>query len=372
MQMLIRSWLIYDMTRSPFMLGVAVSAVGIPILIFAPVGGVIADRVDKRKLIVITEIVNGLSAFLMTTLLYLNIIEIWHILCTTFISGVAMAINMPSRQGIISELVDKNHLLNGIALYSMGSTTMRMIGPMLGGIFIGLVGINGSFLIAALLFIPIVYSLFQIGPQGTTPRLQKTGVVADFIAGIKYVTNHKMILLVIIFGYVLAIVGGPYMSLLPVFARDILHLDASGLGFMTGAAGIGALIGAIGIASLGNFKRKGLMMLVFGLVFGIFLIFFSGSQIFYLSLLLLVITGGSSAICMMINQTIIQSNVDHVVIGRVLSLFQLTIGLQGLSALPIGAIAEAIGAPLTVGANGLILVIVAISLGLLVPRMRTI
>lgn len=370
MQALLRGYLIYDMTHSKLLLGLASSAIGIPMLIFIPIGGVIADRIDKQTLIVITEIINGISAFLMTALLFLNIIEIWHIMAITFLSGIAMALNMPSRHGIISELVDKDHLLNGVAMYSMGSTTMRIIGPMLGGILVGVIGINGSFLVTALLFIPVVFSMFKIGPRGTAKRSRKTGLLTDFVAGIKYVSDHKSLLLIIIFGYILAIVGGPYMSLLPAFASDVLHQDASGLGLMTSAIGIGALIGAIGIASLGDYQKKGLLMLIFGLIFGSFLILFSETQIFYLSLIFLVIAGGSNAICMMLNQTIIQSNADHEVIGRVISLLQITMGLQGISSIVFGAIAESAGAPITVTVSGLILVAFAIAMGILAPRMR--
>jgi MFS transporter, DHA1 family, staphyloferrin A biosynthesis exporter len=370
MQTLLRGWLVWDMTHSELQLGIVTSAVGIPMLIFIPIGGVIADRVDKQTLIVITEIINGICVFLMTALLYLNIIQIWHIIVITFLSGAAMALNMPSRQGIISELLDKDHLLNGVAMYAMGSSTMRIIGPMVGGILINIIGITGSFLISALLFIPVVYSMFMIGRQGTNRRDTNTGFFADFAEGLKYVSNHKTLLLIIIFGYVVAIIGAPYASLLPAFAGTTLHLDASGLGFLTGAAAVGALIGAISIASLGDYKKKGLLMILSGLIFGIFLMLFGNSTLFYLSLIILVVTGAANNICNMLNQTIIQSNADHAVLGRVLSLFQLSMGLQGLGAIPIGAIAQSAGAPFAVIICGLILAAFSLAMCFLAPAMR--
>jgi MFS family permease len=306
----------------------------------------------------------------MTILLYSNAIQLWHIILTALITGFGMAFNMPSRQAIIPELVDKDHLMNGIALYAIGSTSCRIIGPTMSGLLIGLIGVNGVFLVTTILYIIVVTSMWQIKPSISPVQRDSPGMLADFVEGIRYLYRRKDLLTIVALEFILAFIGASYISLLPIFAGDILKLDAAGYGFLSAAAGTGSLTTAVSIASVGEMKRKGGILLGACLLFGLCLVAFSNSILYALSILTLLFVGIFSTLCLLVNQTVIQSTVDNEIRGRITSLFVLMFGMDRIGAFPIGAAANVIGAPLTVTICGSIVALASIVISLVNPAMK--
>ncbi len=370
MQAVARGWLIYEMTDSAFLLGLITSCLGIPFIFIVPFSGVIADRVDKRNMILFAESIIMISSLALTVLVYLHMVQVWHLIVTTLGLGIGMALSMPSRQAIISELLDKDYLLNGIALYSMGSNSMRILGPVLAGLMAGFFGLELVFLVSSLLFVLVLISIFLIGPRGASSRIKKTNQMEDLLEGLKYLKHHPAILVLILCAYVIALLGSNYVTLLPVFVADIFKLGPSGLGFLTGAAAVGAMASAIAVAWMGNLKRKGWVLLISCLAYGLALIAFAATSFYILALVILIIVGAAQAVCLMMNQTILQTNVDQSVLGRVLSVYLISSGLQNIAGIPFGGIAQGIGAPSTIIICGITLALFAVVLMFLAPKIR--
>jgi len=366
-----RGWLIYQMTDSAFLLGAVTACMGLPFIFIVPFSGVIADRMDKRNMILFSEGIIMLSSLVLTVLVYLDMVEVWHLIITTLGLGIGMACSMPSRQAIISELLDREYLVNGIALYSMGANSMRILGPVLAGVIASIFGLEMVFLVSTLLFILVLTSIFMIGPRGVSIRTDNTNPFQDLVEGVKYIAGHPTVMALILAAYVIAFIGTNYVTLLPVFVKDIFGLGPSGLGFLTGAAAVGAMVIAIVVASLGNIRRKGWVLLGACLLYGLSLIAFAGTSFYILALIILMIVGAAQAVCLMMNQTILQTNVEQKVLGRVLSLYLIASGLQSLAGVPFGAIAQQIGAPLTITICGTILAVFAVALMFLATKLRS-
>jgi MFS transporter, DHA1 family, staphyloferrin A biosynthesis exporter len=262
--------------------------------------------------------------------------------------------------------------MNGIALYSVGANSMRILGPVLAGVIASIFGLEVVFLVSALLFVVVLVSIFLIGARAAKPRAEKTNPLEDLVEGIKYIGSHRTVLALILCAYVIAFLGTNYITLLPVFVRDIFKLGPEGLGFLTGATGTGAMVCAVVVAWMGNIPRKGFVLLLGCLVFGVSLIAFANSPFYLAGLILLFIVGSASALCLMLNQAILQTRVDQGVLGRVLSLYLIASGLQNIAGIPFGAVAQWIGAPLTITICGSIMAIFAVILIMTAPRLRSV
>jgi len=370
MQMVARNWLIYNMTDSAFLLGVVMACMGIPVIVITPFAGVYADRLDKRKQMMIAESIIFISSLIMTILLYLDIIEVWHIIATALVMGMGMAFSLPSRMAIISELLEKEHLMNGIAVYNMGTNIMRIMGPVLGGVLVGLVDIKGVFLISTILYLFVPTTIFMIRQRNIIKDEGKAHPLQDLIEGFKYIIGDRNVLILILFGYVISFLGYNYLTFLPVFVRDIYHLDAAGLGYMTGAAGVGALISATAIAWLGNVKHKGAFLLAVCLAFGLAILAFAYTGMYQLALILLLLIGGMYSLSLMLSQTLIQSISKPEMLGRALSIYIISFGLQMFAGIPAGAVAEYIGTPFTIALCGILIALFTVLVGLLTPHIR--
>lgn len=374
MQMLAQGWLVYQMTDSVVALGLVSATFGIPILLFSMIGGVLADRLDKRQIMIVTQIALSVLMLIIAILVSTNTIRLWHLVIGAFLAGLAFVFNVPARQSIIPELVDRNRLLNSISLNSLGMNATRIVGPGIAGALIALVSISLVYYIVAALYILAAVSLYGIS-KNRVPTLNvgvtdtsKTAKsifstdIAGFLSklwidlkeGINYVLQSRAILLLMLMAFVPLTFGLPYLNLMPVFAKDIFQMGAEGLGFMAAAAGLGAMAGSLVIASLGDFRHKGMLILVLALVFGLSLIAFSLSQNFGLSMAMLLIVGGAGAGYMAVNNTLIQSNTPPRMLGRVMSIYVLTFSLMPLGTLPISAIAEMIGVGTAIALGGII------------------
>jgi len=374
MQMIAQGWLVYQITDSVVALGLVSAALGIPMLLFSLFGGVIADQLDKRQIMIVTQIALSVLMLILAVLVSTNAITFWHLVIGSFLTGLAFVFNVPARQAIIPELVDRNRLLNSISLNSLGMNVTRIVGPSIAGALIALVSISLVYYIVAALYVLAAISLYGISKNrvptlnlgaADTNKTAKyifstdiTGFLSklwiDLKEGIGYMRQSKTILLLLAMAFIPIAFGLPYLNLMPVFAKDIFQMGAEGLGFLMAAAGLGAMAGSLIIASLGDFRHKGMLILVLALVFGLSLIAFSLSQNFGLSMAMLLIVGGAGAGYMTVNNTLIQSNTPPKMLGRVMSIYIMTFSLMPLGTLPIAAIAEMIGVGTAIALGGII------------------
>ena len=370
MQIVARGWLVYDMTGSPLALGWVSLAFGIAILVFALYGGVIVDRVEKRNLLIITQAFTGVVTLVIAVLITMDTIRLWHLVIASLASGVILAFNLPGRQAIIPELVERRQIMNAVGLGSGAMNLSRIVAPALAGVLVGVIGIAGVYYIMVACSVLAVAMLFMIPPLGVPAQNTYTTLTSSLREGLSYVRRSSILMALLTMAFVPIAFGMPYQMLMPVFAVDVLHVGASGFGYLMAATGVGALVGSLVVASLGEFRHKGLLLLSTSALFGVFLILFAISSYFYLSLFLLLGVGAASAGYLASNNTLLQLNVDDRVRGRVMSMYMMTIGLFPIGVLPAAALAEAVGIPFAVGLGGTILVLFTLAMALLRPGLR--
>ncbi len=345
MQNVAQGWLVLQLTNSPLLLGLVSAAAATPILLFSPLGGVVADKFSKRKLIIITQTLVMLLAFLLSALILTGKIHYWQILVIAFFAGTVMALDAPSRQSFVVEMVGKEDLLNAIALNSSIFNTARIVGPAIAGIIISTVGIGLCYLINGFSFIPVIIGLLLMRGKFLPVGSEGGSFLEDLHAGIIYVKQDRRILSFLTLVASSSIFVMPYLMLMPVFARDILRVGARGLGTLLAAAGIGALAGALTLASLGNFKKKGRLVLVGTVTFTTAIFFFTISRSFVFSLLLLIAAGWGMVTQNASINTLLQTTVADFIRGRVMSLYTFTfMGMMPIGSLLAGIIANYLGA----------------------------
>ncbi|MCL5025650.1 MAG: MFS transporter [Chloroflexi bacterium] len=353
------NWLVYDLTGSAVYLGLVNFCRMAPILFFTLIGGVVADRVERRRLMFTTQAVAMLLAFILALLVSTGIVQIWMVMLIAAGRGIMMSFNQPARQSLISELVPQRHLMNAIALNSATQNLTRVLGPAIGGLLIASVGVAGAFYLNAASFLAVLYglALMQFGERQKKPR---NGMLADLSSGVNYLRHEPTLRTLVILALVPMVFGMPYMTMLTVFAKDVLQVGSAGLGLLTASSSVGAVAGALFVASRRNTKGQGQLML-FGLVgFGVSLLGFSFSPWLWLSLPLLLGVGACQQIYMTSNNSMIQMMVSEEYRGRVLSTLFLNRGL-----VPLGTIVAGFGTALfsaQVGLGGMAGVLVLLAL----------
>ncbi len=363
MQVVGQGWLVLQLTNSPLFLGLASSMAALPVLLLSPVGGVLADRFNKRKLIVVTQLLVMTFAFVLAALVLTGRIRYWQILTMAFCSGTVMALDAPSRQSFVIEMVGKQDLLNAIALNSSIFNTARIVGPAIAGIIIGAVGVGLCYLLNGLSFIPVIIGLLlmkgNFDPAGTATD----SFVKNLADGMSYVRRDRRVLGLLSLVAAASIFIMPYVMLMPVFARDILKVGPRGYGTLLAAAGTGALIGALTLATLGDFKRKGRLVLLGTAVFCIAAVSFTFSTSYHLSLFLLVFVGWGMVTQNASINSLLQTMVADSMRGRIMSLYTMTfLGMMPLGSLLAGFEATYLGAPWALRIGGVVVAIILVSL----------
>ena len=370
MQLVVRGWLVYELTDSALALGLVSASAGVPILLFSLYGGVIVDRVDKRKLLIVTQCITGSATLAIAVLISTGAISLWHLMLAAVANGTVLALDLPCRQAIIPQLVEQPQIMNAVALGSGAMNLTRVVAPALGGVLVGVMGIDGVYYLIVAFYAASTLVLFRVLPQTVPPRASPTTVRNDLIDGLRFIRRSPSLLALLSMAVVPIAFGMPYQLLMPVFAVDVLDLDASGLGYLMAATGVGALVGSFLLAFLGDFRHKGKLLLIASALFGAFLVFFANSNYFLLSLFLLAVVGMTNSIYMTVNNTLLQINSSDAMRGRVMSLYMMTIGLLPTAVLPISAIAEAWGAPAAVMAGGAILLVFTLAVAFRRPALR--
>jgi len=340
-----QGWLVFKLTDSPFFLGLAGMAASAPILLFTLAGGVIADRLPKKNIILLSNTVVMFLALILAILVAAGVVNVWHVLILSFFIGSVNAFEIPARQAFIIELVGKEDLLNGIALNSSAFHAARMIGPAVAGLIMGAFGLAPCFFINAVSFIAIVIALLkmrfvaeEVNPAG------KPGMTKSFIEGVKYIMHKPDISALLIAAGIVSFFGFPYISFLPVYARDVLNTGATGLGILMGCAGAGAFTGAVGLAIKGDTARKGMVMAVAGILFSSALLVFSLSTAVWLSYAMLFLVGLGAINQIATANSLLQLTVPHELRGRVMSSFTtMFLGMSPLGNFAVGSLAHYIG-----------------------------
>lgn len=372
-QITAESWLVFSLTHSAFLLGVVGFLSSIPVFFLSLFGGLLADRKNKKNILIWTQTAFMALAFVLAVLTQLKLITVGQIMFLALLNGVVMAFDAPSRQSVVAELVDSRHLMNAIALNSAAFNSARMIGPALAGVLVAAVGMSGCFYINGISFLAVIAALLVIKLIPNPRRLESGRAFKDLHEAVIFIKNNRALFLLIIQICVVSLFGISYVVLMPIFADHILKVGVRGMGFLTGSTGAGALIGALILARLGDFKHKGRLLVFSSVAFSLSLIVFGSSKIYSLSLAVLVFTGAFSVMAMALSNTLLQIKVPHALRGRLMSFFMLTFaGLMPFGNLIAGSLAQARGAAFVVTASGIVCASIFIIINIIYPDIRRI
>lgn len=361
LQIVAEGWLIFQLSHSAFYVGLSAAAATIPSLFLSLIGGVIVDRFSKKKIILVTQIISMMLAFILGLLTVTNSIAVWHIIVLAFLLGVVQAVDIPARQAYMAELVDdRKSLSSAIALGSTMYNSARVIGPVIAGLLITSFGIGMAFIFNGLSYIAVIIALLFIKAKYTLPKIHPNPLNA-IREGLHYALSHPTIKYLLLLSAVISIFGWSYSTLMPVIAHNTFKLDAAGLGYLYTATGLGALLATF-IISAYSHKRSPYLFIVGGTIsFAIGLILFSFTSSLYIAYLLLFIVGFSLVgMFTMISTTIQHAVADHMR-GRVLSIYTLTfMGLSPLGSFEIGYVAEKFGSETAIRISALIVLLFGI------------
>jgi MFS family permease len=354
-----QSWLVYQLTNDPFLLGAVVFLNNGPILLFSLVGGVLADRMDRRKLLIGSQLVQMAAALVLAALLWTDQIEIWHILTAAFFTGFGQAFGGPAYQALIPSLVDKKDLPNAIALMSIQFNLAQVVGRAIGGFAFEWLGAGWCFAINGLSFLAVIGTLLLL-PSTFIPSQKHAHVLESLKEGLRFVFGDKAMLSLVVLAVSTAFLGVPLMTLLPVFARDIYGLDAQGYSYLAAAFGAGGVLGALVVATLGNKPRKGLRALVMQLQLGTVTLAFGLLTNLWAAAALLFAIGASVLFVFSSITSLVQLLAPENMRGRIMSVYNTAFrGSAALGPPFAGYLARTLGAPKVVAANGVLLILVA-------------
>jgi MFS family permease len=355
MQRIALGWLVYRLTGSAFLLGLVGFTSQIPVFILGPLAGVYADRWNRHRAILLTQILAMIQAFILTFLVMGNRIRIWQIIALSLVLGIINAFDMPIRQSFMVEMIDeKKDLGNAIALNSSMVNGARLLGPSAAGILIVTAGEGICFLINALSYLAVILSLLLMKIVAKVSKAPAARIRQELREGFRYAAGFEPIRIILFMLAVVSIMGMPYTILMPVFARDILQGGPDALGFLMGSSGVGALAGALYLASKKSVLGLGRLIPFSALIFGIGLIIFSFSHIYYLSLVILLLIGMGQMMQMAASNTVLQTIVEDDKRGRIMSFYTMSfMGLTPVGSLLAGILASKIGAAWTVFCGGI-------------------
>ncbi|MCX6168931.1 MAG: MFS transporter [Ignavibacteriales bacterium] len=371
MQMTAQAFFIFELTHSPAFLGYVGFANGLPSWLFMLHGGVIADRFSRKKILIITQIIMMVLAFVLALLTFIHIVQPWHIIALTFLLGIANAFDAPARQAFVNELVPKKDLLNAIALNSMMFHSAAAIGPAVAGITYAVLGPAWCFVINGISFLAVIYNLVKMKFEPSTKKTMNKSVSRDLFDGLKYLKTQKQILLIMLIISFSTMFGLSIATLFPAWAVKVLHGDATTNGLLQASRGVGAVLCSLVIASFSKYLSRG-KVLVFGLSsLPIFMILFSFNSSFILSALILVGIGAGIIAVNNLANGLVQTLVTEEFRGRVMGVYSFSFfGFMPIGALWIGMLAEELTSPQAIMINAFILLIFTIIIWFLSPRLR--
>jgi MFS family permease len=372
-QTIAQGYLVLQLTNSPFMVGLVSFATSLPVLLFSLIGGVVADRRDKRRLLIMTQSLLLTVTMMMALLTLTGLINIWLIIGLSALIGTTNAFNMPAYQSILIDIVGRKDLLNAVALNSAQFNMSRIIGPSLVAPLVALAGFAGCFFINSLSFLAVIIALLTIKIVNSNAGRKATGSgIQNLKDGLAYLRSRPDLMMLIAMAATLTIFAFPYSILMPVMARDVLHVGLPGQGELMAVMGVGATIGALTLAAKSDYPHKGRLIIIGFFTFAVALLVFALSTNFYVSLVAMIFLGAGMITFMASGNTILQANVPSHMRGRVLSVWMLcNMGLVPFGSMQAGTIAEHLGAPFALSVGAIVCALVVVAVAIFVPQIRT-
>ena len=347
-----RLWLMRTLTDNELMLGLVTMANLGPVLFISMWGGVLADRVNRLYVVRITRTLFAVSALVTGILIAADVILPWHVIALSFVTGVLLAIDIPSRSAMVASIVPKDHLAGAIALYSVVFGASAIIGPAAFAPLVNSWGLEGLFFIVAIAYLLTSASLMFMSPKGHKMESERVSAWQGLVGGMGYLREHRLIGALILLGIFGGLFGLSYQTLLPVFTDEIFGGDETTYGNLLLAYGIGGLAATMAIAFLGTRVRPALYLTIAGTIFGAALIAFAQSDTVALAAFMLSLVGATRTVYQTMAQTLVQTLVSPEFRGRVLGINQFTWGASSLGGLIMGALAQAYGAPFALTLGG--------------------
>jgi MFS family permease len=375
MQAVAQGWLVLLLTNSAFWLGLDGFVATAPGFIFTLLGGVFADLIDRRRLLLYTQVIAGIAAMVLAMLVWTQVVNRWMVLGFSFVTGCCMALASPSYLAMTYDLVGREDLANAIAMNSTQFQLSRVVGPTLAGVAFKFFGLAGCFFANGLSFIAVVAALWVVRPERANTAAHsvkdRRALWRDLIDGFRYVRNRPRVSALLLLSAINSLFGAPYFTLVPIYARNIFRLGETGLALMMGTSGAGAFMGALLIAYLGDFRRKGWLVLGGSIAFGVFIANFALSSRLTMSLVFLFGVGFSLIVCVATINTLLQKLVTDEMRGRVMSMFILSfLGTMPIGNIVAGSASNHFGPQHTLAVGGIIVSLVATGVAIFNRRLR--
>jgi len=366
-----QGWLVLELTHSAFMLGLVSFMNMLPMLVLSPVGGVAADRFDRRYILMATQTWMMVWTALLALLTWFQVIRVEYILVLVFLFGFGTALNAPAWQSYIKDVVGHEHLLNAIALNSVQFNLARMAGPAIAAIALPLIGTAGAFALNALSYGAITVALLLIPSRPSASRLASMSLLRDLREAWHYLRRDRVLSTLLLVATVHTIFGTPYLALLPMVVHDTLRSDASVLGLLTSATGIGAVLGAVWVAGLGDLRQPGLFLLIAEVAFGLALLVFGSTRTVPTAFAAMMALGIFMIVFFSLSNTLIQRGVPEALRGRVMGLWILASwGLGPFGSLQAGTVAQFTSASFALQLGGAVCALAALIVAWQVPELR--
>ncbi len=371
MQMITRGWLVLRLADdSPFALALVMLSFSLPSTVVSLIGGALADRLPRKHLVIISQSGNALLTLLLGILDYTGVVTFGYVLAVGVGNGAMMALNMPSRAAIVSEIVPERSLTNAISLNNSAMNLTRILGPVLAGFLIVVIGTSGVFFVVSGIYVFAVLSMVMVKAGSTAVGSSRKGIAGDVKAGILYARSDARLSGLVGLALISTLFGFSFWALMPAWAREALDVQSDGLGMLMMIMGIGALAGTLVLASLSNLTYRGRMLLGSCLIWGVALAIFSQVPNYAMAVPFLLIIGVVSSVFMSLNMTMLQVLAVPEMRGRMTSINMMTFGAMPLSALPFGAIAERTGTPDALLISGILLVSCTVVFAIAIPSFR--
>lgn len=363
MQVIARGYLAYDLTGKNSALGGVMLAFGVPQLLLGLWGGVLADRLPKRHLLVVCQTIIAVNSAWVATMIELGAIQYWMLIVAGVVQGAGFAFIGPARQAFISDLVGKDSIGNAVVLQQLSMNSTRVIGPSIAGAMIAvpLIGVAGVYYVTTIGFVLATVTMLRL-PKGNPQRVNRASPLADMAEGLRYVKSRPSILLLILTSFCVVMIGFPYQSFLPSIAKDVYHVKASGLGALSSVAAIGAVLTTILVATYAEHRKAWAFQPALALAFAVSLIALGLTSNFIFGLIAMVFVGGLASAFQSLNNSLTMAFTDGQYHGRVQSISMLSWSLFGLVALPIGIVADHIGIQETLMLQGGVVLLLVLGL----------
>ena len=363
MNQLLRGYLAFEITDSATALGLVALAVALPMLFISPFGGVIADRYDKRVLLLSTQGLVALVNAVLAVLIFADMIEFWHLLVGALFLGITISLAMPARNALVPQLIPQHKLMNAVSLQMGGMNLTRIVGPAIAGVLIAPIGLGSVWTISVVLYVLGMATIMFLPKHGMASQGASDRFMREMIDGFRYVVSAPTIRLLLLAGLMMPLFGFPVQLVLPVFAgEDVFDVGGTGLGIMMGAAGFGGLTGALIATNFDNMPLKGRIMLAGAILQAAFFIAFALAPVFAAAVIFLAVGNIGGMLFMTSNNSVIQTEVPERYRGRVLSMLMMSFGAMPLGVLPLTVLSDIIGAPASVAGS---MVVMVIAFGLL-------